>query len=132
MSFTDPIDKEALQKSFNAYIHNSLNGGFQGIWNPFLPPSQSSQQSQQGGQGQVGWDGSKGGKKNKTKTPDKQWTFQPNPYDQSPYMPGLDGSSPQMPIGNAAQYTINVPRQDWMLNPAGSAYDYMNQWAPSY
>ena len=71
------------------------------------------------------------------KTPPPQWTFKPNPYNESPYVPGGPGPGP------AAQYNIPFNQQPWMLNPMGQqpqqptpqeqqGLQYYQQWAPPY
>ena len=75
------------------------------------------------------------GSGDKPKTP--QWTFKPNPNNQSPYVPGGPGPGP------AAQYNIPFNQQPWMLNPMGQqpqqpspqeqqSQQYYQQWAPPY
>lgn len=55
----------------------------------------------------------------KTPTTPSQWTFQPSPYDQPNYA---------VPMGNAAQYTINPPAQQWMFDPATGGQGAPPQW----
>ena len=69
--------------------------------------------------------------------PTPQWAFEPNPYNQSPYVPGGPGPGP------ASQYHIPFNQQPWMLNPMGQqpqqpppqelqGLQYYQQWAPPY
>lgn len=75
-----------------------------------------------GGGGGKGPAGSKSGSSKPTKKPPatpQQWTFQPSPYDQPNYA---------VPMGNAAQYTINPPAQQWMFDPATGGQGAPPQW----
>lgn len=60
-----------------------------------------------------------GTKTTKPSTTPSQWTFQPSPYDQPNYA---------VPMGNAAQYTINPPAQQWMFDPATGGQGAPPQW----
>lgn len=129
------MDQDSFQKGLEAFLDYRMKNGGNAIWNPFLSESM-------GGGGKGGGGGGTGGgnKPPKTggpgptkdpKTPTPQWNFQPNPFDQSPYIPAPNGAGQASPVGNAAQYTVRLPREAWMLNPAGQT-DYNNQWALPY
>lgn len=55
----------------------------------------------------------------KPPTTPAQWAFKPSPYDQPNYA---------VPMGNAAQYTINPPAQQWMFDPATGGQGAPPQW----
>ena len=102
------IDKDALQRSFQAWIDS---GNSNSVWNPFHTMD-------------MGKGGAGGANKPPTtppgsKPPTPQWSFQPSPYDQPSY---------QTPMGNAASYTINPPAQPWMFDPATYGAGAPPQW----
>lgn len=123
--------QELFQRSLDLWMKD----GQKGVFAPWAAiDGQKLPNGSGGGGGGGDGQGNKKPKKPKPPPEKKQWTYEPNPLDQSPYLPGPNGAPPSAPMGNASQYTIRLPREQWMLNPAGQypedqGYGYYQQWA---
>jgi hypothetical protein len=136
------MDKDVLQRALSQFAKNHPAGSGPAVFAPWGLLFEQWMGTGNGGKTATGNSGKKDVKKPVVDPKlNPQWTFQPNAYDQSPY--GAAGAGGSAGPGPASQYTVNLPRQPWMLNPMGQqpqapspqeqqSQQYYQQWAPPY
>lgn len=106
----------APKMSLKQYAQSLVDSG---RWNGTSGPAMLFAYLMGGGVSKSAKDKKPGTTTTKPPTTPSQWTFQPSPYDQPNYA---------VPMGNAAQYTVNPPAQQWMFDPATGGQGAPPQW----
>ena len=107
----------APKMSLKQYAQSLIDSGRWG--GGTLGPAQLMAFLMNGGVSKSAKDKKPGTTTTKPPTTPAQWAFKPSPYDQPNYA---------VPMGNAAQYTINPPAQQWMFDPATGGQGAPPQW----